>query len=259
MDIPTQKRFYRSRIYTSNVSISPLIVACDPIIALMATLKTVEYPPDRGKFLEDLAHEIHAFGHRAQIANYQENIVNSARYALCCLLDETIALNSEWGKDNGWLQNNLLTIFHNEGYGGEHFFTIIDRALEDAAANLHLLELLHLCLSFGFAGKHRNTQHGKNELASITNNLYQIICQHRPYTSRSLFICEQKPVESKLEYRKDFTPKIKTAKLLGIATIAALAISSVIYLGIHLKLRSISKPLYPLIEHGINIKDENLI
>ena len=54
---PNTNGFYRSRIYTSNTSINPLVVACDPILTLIAILKTVEYPPDRNKFLEDLAHE----------------------------------------------------------------------------------------------------------------------------------------------------------------------------------------------------------
>jgi type VI secretion system protein ImpK len=244
--------FYRSRIYTSDISINPLVVACDPILSLVTTLKNIEYPIDRNRFLEDLAHEIRSFEHRARIENYPENIITNARYVLCCLLDETIALTSEWGKNGGWLQNNLLTIFHNENYGGEHFFTIINRTLENIAANLHLIELLYLCLSFGFAGKHRNTEYGKNELAYITNNLYQIICKHRHTSNRNLFICDPKPEKN---YEPVTTPSIKNIKLPRMAIIMGLFISSTIYLGIYLKLHDISKPLYSQIEY--NLKDEN--
>jgi len=256
--LPISNGFYRSRIYTASTSINPLIVACDPILTLMTNLKNIEYPSDRNRFLEDLAHEIRAFEHRAGLANYPENIITAARYALCCLLDETIALTSEWGKNNGWLHNNLLTIFHNENYGGEYFFTMIERSLENITPNLHLIELLYLCLNFGFAGKHRNTEHGKSELASITNKLYQAICQYRRISQHNLFVFDQKTQDQPQQeqnYSLTFIPQINTAKLLGFAMVFALIISSVIYFGIHLKLRNISKPLYPLIEHSIISKN----
>lgn len=257
---PTSNGFYRSRIYNSNISINPLIVACDPILTLIATLKTIEYPTDRNSFLENLAHEIRAFEHRALHTNYPKNIITAARYALCCLLDETVALTSEWGKNNGWLHDNLLAMFHNENYGGEHFFTIIDNALKNIPQNLHLIELLYLCLSFGFAGKHRNTQSGESELASVTNNLYQAICQHHRTNVNGLFIYDPETQNHPQSQPNYHTPQITAPKLFGIATALALIISSMIYFGIHLKLHNISQPLYQQIEHGINIKskDENI-
>ncbi|EKE00746.1 MAG: IcmH [uncultured bacterium] len=252
---PVPSGFYRSRIYTSNVSINPLIVACDPILTLSAALKTIEYPSDRNKFLEDLAHEIRAFEHRAKIANYPDNVIADARYALCCLLDETIALTSEWGKDNGWLQGNLLNVFYNESYGGEHFFAIVDRALEDMPANLHLIELLYLCLSFGFAGKYYNTEYGDRELAFVTNKLYQIINQYRHINRRDLFLCKSKPwLQQHKNHDPSFTPQAKGTKLFGVSIVVALGISALIYFGVYLKLHAISKPLYPLIEQGIYSK-----
>jgi type VI secretion system protein ImpK len=254
---PASGGFYRSRIYTSGASINPLIVACDPILTFAAALKAIEYPPDRNKFLEDLAHEIRAFEHRAQIANYQDEVITAARYALCCLLDETIALNSEWGKNNGWLHNNLLSIFYDESYGGEYFFTIINRALENPTANLHLIELLYLCLSFGFIGKYYDAEYGKSELSSIVNELYQIVCQHRYLDRRSLFLCEPKPdSQAKPDYNSRHVSRVGVSKLIGIAVIGALIVSGFIYFGIHLKLRNISKPLYPLIERGVNIQNK---
>jgi type VI secretion system protein ImpK len=256
---PISNGFYRSRIYSSNISINPLIVACDPILTLIATLKTIEYPTDRNRFIENLAHEIRAFEHRALHANYPENIITAARYALCCLLDETISLTSEWGKNDGWLHNNLLAMFHNENYGGKYFFTIVSNALKNIPQNLHLIELLYLCLSFGFAGKYRDTKHGKNGLASVTNNLYQAICQHRRANSHGLFVYDPE-VQTQAQLEQDYPiPQIKTVKLLSITAALALIISGMIYFSIHLKLHNISQPLYQQIEHSINInsKDEN--
>jgi type VI secretion system protein ImpK len=256
--ILTPSGFYRSRIYNLNTSINPLIAACDPILTLVTNLKNIEYPVDRNKFLEDLAHEIRAFVHRAQLANYQENVITAARYTLCCLVDEKIALTSEWGKNNGWLQNNLLTIFHNESYGGNHFFTIIKNAMENTNLNLHLIELLYLCLSFGFTGKYRDAEHGKSELTSLNNKLYQIICQYRRIEHPDLFVCDSDiNLKPKHHHSSIFTlATTNTLKTLGITTVFALALSGLIYLGIKFKLHYISKPLYPLIEQNINVKKQ---
>src|SRR4030067_3479848 len=86
---------YRSRLYTSNININPLIAACDQILSLATTLKTTELPDNNTLFLQDLAHEIRSFEHHAQIANHQSNIIIAARYTLCCLLDEIIT-STEW-------------------------------------------------------------------------------------------------------------------------------------------------------------------
>src|SRR4030067_1821368 len=114
---------YRSRIYTSNININPLIAACDQILSLAIALKTTEFPDNNTQFLQDLAHEIRSFEHHAQIANYQSNTIISARYALCSLLDEII-ISTEWGQTNNWGEKNLLTLFHNENDGGTRFFSI---------------------------------------------------------------------------------------------------------------------------------------
>jgi type VI secretion system protein ImpK len=247
--LDTLKGFYRSRICTSNVSINPLIAACDPIFILVTNLKNIEYPNDRNQFLEDLKHEINAFVHRAQMANYNENIITTARYGLCCLLDETIS-TSEWSKNNAWIQNNLLSSFYKENYGGESFFEIMNNALENIPANFHLIELLYLCLSFGYAGKYKNMEHGKSELDSLANKLYQIICQYRYTNNKNLFLYGQKSKQL------ESVPQIKTSKLFSIAIAGALIISGLIYFSIHLKLRNISEPLYATIDDSNKSEDE---
>lgn len=247
----TSNSFCRSRIYTLDISINPLVAACDPLLVLVATLKTIIYPLERDKFLQDLAHEIRAFECRAQMANYLPSTIMAARYALCCLLDETIAFTSNWGKDNGWLQNNLLTIFHNEGYGGAYFFTIISQALEDVGKNLHLIELLYLCLRFGFEGKYHNKEYDKNKLASIANRLYQIICQHRRTNNRrNLFICDEKlGLQPQYNHKLFTVPQIGTAKIFGIAIIVSMIISGCLFFNNYIRLHDISKPVY----HDINV------
>lgn len=238
--------FYRSRIYTSKININSLVAASDPILTLVTTLQNAHYPEDRVKFLEHLAHEVRAFEHHAKMANYKEDTITAARYILCCLLDETIALTSEWGKENGWLHNNLLSVFHNECYGGEDFFKIIDESLKNTTINLHLIELAYICLNLGFAGKYRNTNDGACKITQIIDDLYTIINQHRSALGdKNLFICKQDtPVEQSIN--KANTPKYlsKLNKLIIIASVSSLLIAGTIYLIIDMKLNNLAKPIY---------------
>ena len=235
--------FYRSRIYTSKININPLVAASDPILTLITTLQNAHYPEDRVKFLEHLTHEVHAFEHHAKMANYKEDTITAARYLLCCLLDETIALTSEWGKNNGWLHNNLLSVFQDECYGGEDFFKIIDESLKNTTINLHLIELAYICLNLGFAGKYRNTHDGANKITQIIDDLYTIISQHRSALGdKNLFVCQQEvPVEQTINTTKYLS---KLNKLIIIAVASSLLVAGVIYLIIDMKLNNLAKPIY---------------
>jgi len=256
---PATNGLYRSRVYTSNVNLNPLIAACDQLLSLVTTLKTTEYPDDCDKFLQDLAHEIRAFEHRAQMADYPSNIIIAARFAICCLLDETI-VESTWGQKNKWSEKNLLSLFHNENYGGRRFFSIIDRALENISSNLHLIELLYLCLNFGFTGKYKELINGQNELAGITNKLYQIIGQYSSCNHKNILINDEKPQTQQdhvVPAADPLSTMIDHQKLSWIATIFAITISGLIFLGISIKLNNMSKPIYTALEQLSKNKDEN--
>lgn len=258
---PASHGYYRSRIYNSNININSLIGACDQLLNLVTILKTAEFPDDSDRFLQDLAHEIRSFEHQAQIASYPSNIIVAARYALCSLLDEVIAL-TPWGQKNNWSENNLLFLFHNESYGGNRFFSIIDRALENISANLHLIELLYLCLNLGFTGKYREKENGVNELLAITNKLYQIIGQYSHRNNKSLLIHEtkQKTQQSQIYTTNSLLTSMATPKkLFGITLALAIITSGLIYLGISLKLSQVSNPVYTTIKQIQNSTNKNYI
>lgn len=257
---PAVTGFYRSQIYTADVSINPLIAACDQILSLVTILKDLEPPKNKEMFFQDLAHEIRAFEHQAQILDYNPDIIIAARYALCCLLDETITA-TKWGQENNWVDENLLALFQNETYGGYKFFTIIDRALENTTANIHLIELLYFCLSLGFVGKYRNVEHGKNELVAITNKLYQIIGQYNYLNCKNLLIDggdskDEIMAESEKTKKPPAVFVMRPAKLFKMAIAFAVLVSGLTYFFVSFKLNSVVKQVHSSIEQ---IKIDNLI
>ncbi|MBX2809309.1 MAG: type VI secretion system protein TssL, long form [Cellvibrionaceae bacterium] len=108
-----------------------------------------------------------------------------ASYALCATIDEAI-LNTPWGETSNWSQKPLLSKFHNETYGGEKFYTILDSEITANTKNYELIELLYLCLSLGFMGKLRIDKNGPIEVEKIRSNSYQLLTKNRNRFTRQL-------------------------------------------------------------------------
>jgi type VI secretion system protein ImpK len=114
-----------------------------------------------------------------------DTVVLPARYVLCALLDESV-LDTPWGSESVWSKQGLLVSFHNETWGGEKFFDALDRLLAYPAGNLHLLELMYLCLAQGFEGRYRVRDGGRDQLERVRVNLYQTIRSQRGEPEREL-------------------------------------------------------------------------
>ncbi|WP_394144955.1 type VI secretion system protein TssL, long form [Vibrio atypicus] len=98
--------------------------------------------------------------------------IESARYCLCCFVDETV-LNTNWGEHSIWSTNSLLSTFHSQTWGGEHFFTLLDQNLASPRANSHLLELQYVCLCLGFVGKMRVEDKGIDRLENYRQQAFE--------------------------------------------------------------------------------------
>ncbi|MCL5260217.1 MAG: type IVB secretion system protein IcmH/DotU [Gammaproteobacteria bacterium] len=227
--------YYRSRILNPNAGVNPLITAATPLFVIAAKLPEFDFPADRKKFFADLAHEVRAFMHRAQNFGYRANTIFAARFALCALLDETIA-KTPWGAANNWQQNNLLQLFHQETSGAERFFMIVDSTLEDPKIHLDLLELLYLTLNYGFTGKFAKEEHGANELINLSNKLYHIILKQRGEINKCLLMQEQKNPQPNL-------PKTHWMSTIFNALLFSITLICLVYLGLNWQLRSLTNPL----------------
>ncbi|WP_017527964.1 type IVB secretion system protein IcmH/DotU [Pseudomonas fluorescens] len=115
------------------------------------------------------AFEAHAL-HQG-VANSQ---VMSARYVLCSVIDEAV-VTTAWGSRSHWSKTSLLSRFHNETFGGEKFFQLLERLSRDPVKHVAMLELMYLCLSMGFEGKYRVMERGGAQLEDIRDALYRQI------------------------------------------------------------------------------------
>ncbi|QYF95738.1 type IVB secretion system protein IcmH/DotU [Massilia sp. PAMC28688] len=154
-----------------------LVRAADPLLDLVVPLRHTMQPPDLGQLRERLALAIRTFEADAAAAGVPAESIAAARYALCTLLDETIA-GTAWGS-GVWGTRSLLVAFHNEASGGEKFFLVLQRLSQDPARHLDLLELMYLCLALGLEGRFRMADQGQAQLTQLRERLLQLIRQHR--------------------------------------------------------------------------------
>lgn len=171
--------------FRTSHGLNPLVNAASTLLAVFEKTHNTVSHPNVGGLHQRLVNELKAFEVRAKEQGIKPEIVLSARYVLCTVLDEAV-LNTPWGAESAWTQRTLLSIFHNETSGGEKFFLILDRMRDTPAENLYILELMYICISLGFEGKYRVIHRGRDMLEQIRDELYRIIRNHRGEYEREL-------------------------------------------------------------------------
>jgi type VI secretion system protein ImpK len=158
--------------------LNPLVRAANPLLDLVTPLRTMAAHPDVESLRIQLVQAVKAFEASAKAAHVEHDQIAAARYALCTLLDETIS-STPWGGGGVWASRSLLVAFHNEAFGGEKFFLVLQKLSQNPKANLDALELMYLCLALGLEGRYRVIDNGRAQLEALRERLQQLIAQQR--------------------------------------------------------------------------------
>ncbi len=132
-----------------------------------------------------LLREMTEYEATARRANVSPEHILIGRYALCTMIDETVMV-MPWGANSSWSRESLLVTLHKEGFGGEKFFLLLDKALEDPRRNLPLIELMYICLALGFEGRYRVIDNGRSQLEALRDRVYNVIRRERGEFDRDL-------------------------------------------------------------------------
>ena len=165
--------------------LNPLLAAANRLLNVLPQLRSSVQHPNPTALRDSLAQGIRQFEAQARTAGVPTEKIVAARYALCTLIDET-ATSTPLGASGAWAHQGLLALFHGETGGGEKFFQLLSRLAENPQANLDLLELLYVCLEFGFEGRYRVTEGGQRQLEAIRQRLLMIIRKQRGEYERDL-------------------------------------------------------------------------
>jgi type VI secretion system protein ImpK len=165
--------------------LNPLIAAANRLLNVLPQLRSSVQHPNPTALRDSLAQGVRLFEAQARAAGVTTEKIVAARYALCTLIDET-ATSTPLGASGAWAHQGLLALFHGETGGGEKFFQLLSRLAENPQANLDLLELMYVCLEFGFEGRFRIVDGGQRQLEAIRLRLLQIIRKQRGEYERDL-------------------------------------------------------------------------
>jgi type VI secretion system protein ImpK len=167
------------------VGLNPLVANASVLLNAVPTIRRTLNHADPAGLRQYLLRAITDFETRARAAGASPEHVLIARYALCTMIDEAVA-NMPWGASPEWVQQSLLVTLHREGFGGEKFFQLLDKAMEDPRRNLDLLELMYVCIALGFEGRYSVIENGRAELDAVRDRVYSAIRRERGEYEREL-------------------------------------------------------------------------
>lgn len=157
-----------------------LMEAAIPLFNRASQMKFFQSQLSTLQILAQLRQEIAYFENTAEESGIRYETVKAARYCLCTLLDEFSAKNG-WSSQE-WAAHSLLVTFHNETWGGEKFFELLDKIRVEPSKNLNLIELMYYCLVIGYMGKYQVINNGRVTIENLKKDLEKIIRQYRPHT-----------------------------------------------------------------------------
>ena len=164
---------------------NPLAVAANPLLNLIPQIRVMAHHPDPAQLRNYLVEQVQLFERRAREAMVPPETVIGARYALCTALDETAA-KTPWGGGGAWSRHSLLVTFHNETWGGEKFFQVLARLVQDPKKYIDLIEMMAVCIALGFEGRFGVVDNGRAQLETLRRRLVEIIHGVRGEVPRAL-------------------------------------------------------------------------
>ncbi|NNA67831.1 type IVB secretion system protein IcmH/DotU [Pseudomonas gessardii] len=161
-----------------RLGLNPLVTAAWDLLSEVVRLKGGSAREGLHSLNDRLSSGITLFEQRAHHDAIPDSQIMAARYVLCSVIDEAVGTTA-WGRQSDWSQMSLLSSFHNETFGGEKFFELLERLSRDPFKHLAMLELMYLCLALGFEGKYRVMERGLLQLEGIRDALYRQIIHVR--------------------------------------------------------------------------------
>lgn len=143
-------------------SLNPLVDAAQTLFGMVIRIKRGVGSADVNELYTTVSNEIEAITEEVRQLDYEPASQLAYRYALCAFIDEAV-MSTDWGGASSWRDRSLLSRYHNETWGGEKFFTVLERMQMDPVRYQHVLEFKYTCLCLGFEGKY-GQQHDRQEV-----------------------------------------------------------------------------------------------
>lgn len=174
----TRQNVVSGQAYRADSGINPLVWAANPLLDMIPQIRTVHEMSDIRVLRTRIVNEINAFEARAQSVGIPREDLIGARYCLCTVLDEVVSL-MPWGSNNVWANQSMLVTFHNETWGGEKYYLLLGRLVQNPERHKDLIELLYYCNALGFEGRFRLANGGFSQLEMLKKQVVTLLNKAR--------------------------------------------------------------------------------
>jgi type VI secretion system protein ImpK len=178
-----------------------LVAAAIDMLMMLASLRQSVSHSNPNALQAELLAKLRRFEAVALARGCAAASIGHARYVLCATLDEAV-LSTPWGAGSVWVQKSLLAQLHQENWGGERVFAILERSCRDPEQHFELIELIDHCLALGFQGRFRLMGNGVTQLEEL-----------RILLRRTLAVCGPSTVIPKERNRQRLGPASSPAIL----------------------------------------------
>jgi type VI secretion system protein ImpK len=151
---------------------NPMVDAAWPLMALSIRLTTTEDCPSLVQLYHDISHQIRTLLEEIRQHDYDDASIKAYSYSLCLFMDEVV-MSRSWGVTSEWSSTSLLSEFHKETWGGEKFFTLLERMSTEAAKYQHVLEAMYFFVCLGLKGKYAVHVSGNDDLERLIGRLHR--------------------------------------------------------------------------------------
>ena len=225
-----------------KAGLNPLVDTAGYLFSVIGKIKHLKSYRHLNKLQKELIQEINTFDEAIKTLGYQAEYLVVCRYVLCATLDDIIC-NTSWGGQGQWESYSLLSTFNQDVQHQDKFFTILERAIKEPAHYIDIMELMYICLSMGYKGSYRTTEHSQYQLEQITNNLYKHIRTYRGNFSKTH---SPAPLKSSKLTQKTSTKQTLSLSLLLFITAC---IVMIIFIGLSYLMDTISNEAFKNIAH----------
>ncbi|HVE45093.1 MAG TPA: type IVB secretion system protein IcmH/DotU [Gammaproteobacteria bacterium] len=175
----------RTMTHHPQSGLNPIVDAASYLFSILSKLKHLKFYHQLSKLQTELIQELNHFQEAIKHHGYPAEYMVICQYVLCTVLDETIT-HTPWGNQGQWSTFSLLNAFNHDTHHQDKFFSIMEGAIKDPRLYIDLMELMYICLSMGYRGQYRATEHSQYQLEQITSHLYKHIQVYRGTFSRIL-------------------------------------------------------------------------
>lgn len=138
---------------------------------------------------QNIAQLLETLQQHYQQLGYSQDISLAAHYAICATLDDILRHHAKHSLHTTTQHTDdaqFLQSFHQSRLEQEKFYSILEHISPQADKYIDLLELMYLCLRFGYKGQYRNTPFGLQQWSLLTDGTYRLITNIRGQHSHIL-------------------------------------------------------------------------